>query len=83
MGALLLRRDVTCVLAMHGGGQERDIRSAHPMSPVRIWNGDSRRSRWTDSRKTARGYGCWDRLVEGVLTRLTMFALTAPMTRCG
>lgn len=27
VGALLLRRDVTCVPLMHGGGQERDIRS--------------------------------------------------------
>jgi cysteine desulfurase len=27
VGALLLRRDVTCVPLLHGGGQERDIRS--------------------------------------------------------
>lgn len=30
VGALLLRRDVTCVPLMHGGGQERDIRSGTP-----------------------------------------------------
>jgi cysteine desulfurase len=29
-GALLLRRDVTCVPLSHGGGQERDIRSGTP-----------------------------------------------------
>lgn len=29
-GALLLRRDVTCVPLLHGGGQERDIRSGTP-----------------------------------------------------
>jgi cysteine desulfurase len=27
MGALLLRRDVSCVPLLHGGGQERDVRS--------------------------------------------------------
>lgn len=30
VGALLLRRDVTCVPVSHGGGQERDIRSGTP-----------------------------------------------------
>ena len=30
VGALLLRRDVTCVPLLHGGGQERDIRSGTP-----------------------------------------------------
>ena len=30
VGALLLRRDVTCVPLAHGGGQERDIRSGTP-----------------------------------------------------
>jgi len=30
VGALLLRRDVTCVSLSHGGGQERDIRSGTP-----------------------------------------------------
>jgi cysteine desulfurase len=29
-GALLIRRDVTCVPLTHGGGQERDIRSGTP-----------------------------------------------------
>ncbi|OBI47289.1 cysteine desulfurase [Mycobacterium kyorinense] len=30
VGALLLRRDVSCVSLSHGGGQERDIRSGTP-----------------------------------------------------
>lgn len=30
VGALLLRRDITCVPLAHGGGQERDIRSGTP-----------------------------------------------------
>ncbi|HUE33428.1 MAG TPA: cysteine desulfurase family protein [Mycobacterium sp.] len=30
VGALLLRRDITCVPLSHGGGQERDIRSGTP-----------------------------------------------------
>ena len=29
-GALLLRRDVACVPLLHGGGQERDMRSGTP-----------------------------------------------------
>jgi cysteine desulfurase len=32
-GALLLRRDVTCVPLLHGGGQERDVRSGTLDSP--------------------------------------------------
>lgn len=30
VGALLLRRDISCVPLLHGGGQERDIRSGTP-----------------------------------------------------
>jgi cysteine desulfurase len=30
VGALLLRRDVVCVPLLHGGGQERDVRSGTP-----------------------------------------------------
>ena len=30
VGALLLRRDVSCVPLLHGGGQERDVRSGTP-----------------------------------------------------
>lgn len=30
MGALLLRRDTACVPLLHGGGQERDVRSGTP-----------------------------------------------------
>ena len=30
VGALLLRRDVACVPLLHGGGQERDVRSGTP-----------------------------------------------------
>ncbi len=33
VGALLLRRDVSCVPLSHGGGQERDIRSGSPDVP--------------------------------------------------
>src|SRR5205807_7583812 len=30
VGALLLRREIGCVPLLHGGGQERDIRSGSP-----------------------------------------------------
>lgn len=33
VGALLLRRDATCVPLLHGGGQERDVRSGTPDVP--------------------------------------------------
>lgn len=84
VGALLLRRDVTCVPLCTAVGRSAIFVPAHPMSPVQLEWRRPRRSRWTDSRKTARGYGCcgivWSRVC---WLRLTMFALTAPMTRCG
>jgi cysteine desulfurase len=33
-GALLLGRDVTCLPLLHGGGQERDVRSGTPDTPA-------------------------------------------------
>jgi cysteine desulfurase len=32
-GALVLRRDVDCAALLHGGGQERDVRSGTPATP--------------------------------------------------
>jgi cysteine desulfurase len=57
VGALLLRRDVTCVPLLHGGGQERDIRSGTPDVAVDGLDANSVRLR-----------ALRDRLVEGVLT---------------
>lgn len=68
VGALLLRRDTACVPLLHGGGQERDVRSGTPdvagavgMAAaadiaVRALDGTSARLR-----------GLRDRLVEGIL----------------
>ncbi|OBB61375.1 cysteine desulfurase [Mycobacterium sp. 852013-51886_SCH5428379] len=68
VGALLLRRDTACVPLLHGGGQERDVRSGTPdvaaavamaaAAEVAVEGLDAYRSRVTTLR---------DRLIEGVL----------------
>ncbi|MCK0174987.1 cysteine desulfurase family protein [Mycolicibacterium sp. F2034L] len=68
VGALLLRRDTACVPLLHGGGQERDVRSGTPdvaaavamaaAAEVAVEGLDVYRSRVTTLR---------DRLIEGVL----------------
>jgi cysteine desulfurase len=71
VGALLLRRDVTCVPLSHGGGQERDIRSGSPDVPgavgmaaaIRIAvDGLEAGSAWLRALR--------DRLVDGVLAEI-------------
>jgi cysteine desulfurase len=69
VGALLLRRDTACVPLLHGGGQERDVRSGTPdvagavamaaAAEVAIENMDT---------TTARVAVLRDRLVDGVLS---------------
>lgn len=69
VGALLLRRDVACVPLLHGGGQERDVRSGTPdvagvvamaaAARVAVEGLDGYRARITALR---------DRLVDGVLS---------------
>jgi cysteine desulfurase len=71
VGALLLRRDANCVPLIHGGGQERDIRSGTPdvagvvgmAAAVRIA---------VDSLdvKSARLRNLRDRLIDGVLAEI-------------
>jgi cysteine desulfurase len=71
VGALLLRRDTACVPLLHGGGQERDVRSGTPdvagavamaaAAEVAIENMDT---------TTARVAVLRDRLVDGVLSSI-------------
>ncbi|WP_422748518.1 cysteine desulfurase family protein [Mycobacterium sp. WMMD1722] len=71
VGALLLRRDTACVPLLHGGGQERDVRSGTPdvaaavamaaAARVAIEGLDGFRARVTALR---------DRLIDGVLASI-------------
>lgn len=69
VGALLLRRDVACVPLLHGGGQERDVRSGTPdvagavamAAAARVAVGELEATR-------ARVGALRDRLVEAVLS---------------
>jgi cysteine desulfurase len=71
VGALLLRRDVTCVPLLHGGGQERDIRSGTPdvasaagmAAAVQVAVDGL-------AANAARLRGLRDRLIEGVLAEI-------------
>lgn len=71
VGALLLRRDIACVPLLHGGGQERDVRSGTPdvagaagmaaAADVAVGAVDATAARLRDLR---------DRLIDGVLTSI-------------
>lgn len=68
VGALLLRRDVTCVPLLHGGGQERDIRSGTPnvAGAVGIATAAQIAVDSLDANSSRLG-GLRDRLIDGVL----------------
>jgi cysteine desulfurase len=71
VGALLLRRDTACVPLLHGGGQERDVRSGTPdvagtvamaaAAQVAVDGLEANRARISALR---------DRLIDGVLTSM-------------
>jgi cysteine desulfurase len=68
VGALLLRRDVTCVPLLHGGGQERDIRSGTPDVAGAVGMASAIRLAADGlEANSARLRALRDRLVEGVL----------------
>jgi cysteine desulfurase len=71
VGALLLRRDVSCVPLSHGGGQERDIRSGTPDVPGAVGMAAAIRIA-VDGLEGggARLRALRDRLVEGVLAEI-------------
>ncbi|BBZ48806.1 aminotransferase [Mycobacterium heidelbergense] len=71
VGALLLRRDVSCVPLSHGGGQERDIRSGTPDVAGAVGMAAAARIAvdGLDS-NGARLRALRDRLIEGVLTEI-------------
>src|SRR4029077_18938904 len=71
VGALLLRRDVTCVPLSHGGGQERDIRSGTPDVAGAVGMAAAAQIAVDGlEANSARLRLLRDRLVEGVLTEI-------------
>jgi cysteine desulfurase len=71
VGALLLRRDVACAPLLHGGGQERDIRSGTPDVAGAVGMAAAMRLAVDGlEANTARLRALRDRLVEGVLAAI-------------
>ncbi|SOX52948.1 cysteine desulfurase [Mycobacterium ahvazicum] len=71
VGALLLRRDVACAPLLHGGGQERDIRSGTPDVAGAVGMAAAMRLAVDGlEANSARLRALRDRLVEGVLAEI-------------
>ena len=71
VGALLLRRDTACVPLLHGGGQERDIRSGTPDVPGAIAMAAAARIAVESLEITSpRLRVLRDRLIDGVLSSI-------------
>ncbi|OBA59354.1 cysteine desulfurase [Mycobacterium sp. 1100029.7] len=71
VGALLLRRDVACAPLLHGGGQERDIRSGTPDVAGAVGMATAMRLAVDGlDANSARLRALRDRLVEGVLAEI-------------
>lgn len=70
-GALLLRRDTACMPQLHGGGQERDVRSGTPDVAGAVGMAAAARAAVETLEETsARLRRLRDRLVDGVLGRI-------------
>lgn len=71
VGALLLRRDTACVPLLHGGGQERDVRSGTPdVAGVVAMAAAATVAIETLEATSARVAGLRDQLVEGVVAAI-------------
>ncbi|MEE6169564.1 MULTISPECIES: cysteine desulfurase family protein [unclassified Mycolicibacterium] len=71
VGALLLRRDVACVPLLHGGGQERDIRSGTPYVAGVVGMATAAKVAIDGMEvNSARVRALRDRLIEGVLSTI-------------
>ncbi|ORA37620.1 cysteine desulfurase family protein [Mycobacterium aquaticum] len=71
VGALLLRRDVACVPLLHGGGQERDIRSGTPYVAGSVGMATAAKVAIEGMEvNSARVRALRDRLIEGVLSAI-------------
>jgi cysteine desulfurase len=71
VGALLLRRDTACVPLLHGGGQERDVRSGTPDVAGAVAMATAAEAAIDGMESTsARVQALRDRLVDGVLSSI-------------
>ncbi|ART71141.1 cysteine desulfurase NifS [Mycobacterium dioxanotrophicus] len=71
VGALLLRRDVACVPLLHGGGQERDIRSGTPYVAGAVGMATAAKVAIDGMEvNSARVRALRDRLIDGVLSAI-------------
>ncbi|MDI3314220.1 MAG: cysteine desulfurase family protein [Mycobacterium sp.] len=78
-GALLLRRDVSCVPLSHGGGQERDIRSGTPDVAAAVGMATALRIAVDGlEAHSARLRTLRDRLIDAVLDRVPGTRLNGP-----
>ena len=79
VGALLLRRDTACVPLLHGGGQERDVRSGTPDVAGAVGMAVAARLA-VDNLKThtEKLTALRDRLIDGVLGTVDDVALNGP-----
>jgi cysteine desulfurase len=76
VGALLLRRDTSCVPLLHGGGQERDVRSGTPDVAGAVAMAKAAEVAIDGMESTsARVQALRDRLVDGVLSSIDDVAL--------
>ncbi|ORW06504.1 cysteine desulfurase family protein [Mycobacterium kyorinense] len=79
VGALLLRRDVSCVPLSHGGGQERDIRSGTPDVAGAVGMATAAQIAVDGlEANSARLRVLRDRLIDGVLTGIDDVRLNGP-----
>jgi cysteine desulfurase len=79
VGALLLRRDVSCVPLLHGGGQERDIRSGTPDVAGAVGMAAAARIAVDGlAANSARLRALRDRMIDGVLAEVDDTRLNGP-----
>ena len=79
VGALLLRRDTACVPLLHGGGQERDVRSGTAdVAGVGAMAAAAKEAVEGMADNSARVQALRDRLVEGVLSTIDDSYLNGP-----
>jgi cysteine desulfurase len=78
-GALLLRRDTDCVPLLHGGGQERDVRSGTPDVAAAVAMAAAARMAVEGlEANSARVTELRDRLIDGVLSSIDDVRLNGP-----
>ncbi|WP_369134494.1 cysteine desulfurase family protein [Modestobacter sp. I12A-02662] len=78
-GALLLRRDAECTPLLHGGGQERDVRSGTLDVAAIVGLAVAAQAAVADrAERTARTAALRDRLISGVLERVPDAQLNGP-----